>query len=82
MVTLEFEKHINAIEKKIDELRHMSKADGVSIVDEISKLQSKVDKLLKEKYEKLSPWGKGARCKTSRAPPFPQLCWRTRGGFH
>ena len=70
MVTLEFEKHINAIEKKIDELRHMSKADGVSIVDEISKLQSKVDKLLKEKYEKLSPWEKVLVARHPERPHF------------
>ncbi len=70
MVTLEFEKHISALEKKIDELRHMSKEDGVSIVDEISKLQSKVDKLLKEKYEKLSPWEKVLVARHPERPHF------------
>jgi acetyl-CoA carboxylase carboxyl transferase subunit alpha len=70
MVTLEFEKHISAVEKKIDELRHMSKADGVSIVEEISKLQSKVDKLLKEKYDKLSSWEKVLVARHPERPHF------------
>jgi acetyl-CoA carboxylase carboxyl transferase subunit alpha len=70
MVTLDFEKHISAVEKKIDELRHMSKADGVSIVDEISKLQSKVDKLLKEKYDKLSSWEKVLVARHPERPHF------------
>ena len=68
MVTLEFEKQINALEKKIEELSHMSKTDGVSIVDEVSKLQSKVDKLLKEKYDKLSAWEKVLVARHQNAP--------------
>jgi acetyl-CoA carboxylase carboxyl transferase subunit alpha len=70
MVTLEFEKHISAVEKKIDELRHMSKTDGMGIVDEISKLQSKVDKLLKEKYDKLSSWEKVLVARHPERPHF------------
>ena len=74
MVTLEFEKQINAFEKKIEELRHMSKTDGVSIIDEVSKLQSKVDKLLKEKYEKLSPWEKVLVARHPERPHFSNYC--------
>jgi acetyl-CoA carboxylase carboxyl transferase subunit alpha len=74
MVTLEFEKNINELEKKIEELRHVSKADGVSIVDEVSKLQAKVDKLLKEKYEKLSPWEKVLVARHPERPHFSNYC--------
>lgn len=74
MVTLEFEQHIHTFEKKIEELRHMSKTDGVSIVDEISKLQAKVDKLLKEKYEKLSAWEKVQVARHPERPHFLDYC--------
>lgn len=74
MVTLEFEKNINELEKKIEELRHVSKADGVSIVDEVSRLQAKVDKLLKEKYEKLSPWEKVLVARHPERPHFSNYC--------
>lgn len=74
MVTLEFEKQINTLEKKIEELSHMSKTDGVSIVDEVSKLQSKVDKLLKDKYAKLSPWEKVLVARHPERPHFSNYC--------
>lgn len=74
MVTLEFEKNINELEKKIEELRHVSKADGVSIVSEISKLQTKVNKLLKETYEKLSPWEKVLVARHPERPHFFNYC--------
>lgn len=74
MIALEFEKNINALEKKIEELSHMSKAEGVSIVDEISRLQSKVDKLLKEKYAKLSAWEKVLVARHPERPHFFNYC--------
>ncbi len=58
MYTLDFEKQINTLEAQIEELRHVSKDGGVDILEEISVLQKKVDKLLKEAYADLAPWDK------------------------
>lgn len=58
MHILEFEKPIAELEGKIEELRHLSDAGDVNIADEVSKLQAKVDKLLRSTYAKLTPWQK------------------------
>jgi acetyl-CoA carboxylase carboxyl transferase subunit alpha len=55
---LEFEKPIAELEGKIKELRHLSDGDGVNIIDEISRLQEKLDRLLRQTYSKLTPWQK------------------------
>ena len=54
----DFEKPIAEIEGKIKELRHLSESDHINIVDEVSTLQSKVEKLLKQTYSQLTPWQK------------------------
>jgi acetyl-CoA carboxylase carboxyl transferase subunit alpha len=58
MHILEFEKPIAELEGKIEELRHLSDSGSVNIADEVSKLQAKVDKLLRSTYAKLTPWQK------------------------
>jgi acetyl-CoA carboxylase carboxyl transferase subunit alpha len=58
MHILEFEKPIAELEGKIEELRHLSDGGDVNIADEVGKLQTKVDKLLRSTYAKLSPWQK------------------------
>ncbi len=58
MLTLDFEKQIHDLETKIEELRHMASGEEMNIIEEISTLQNKVDKLLKQKYSKLSSWEK------------------------
>ena len=55
---LDFEKPIAELESKIEGLRHLSSADGVSIAEEIGRLQSKLDKQVKQLYAKLTPWQK------------------------
>ncbi|MFP6741682.1 MAG: acetyl-CoA carboxylase carboxyltransferase subunit alpha [Alphaproteobacteria bacterium] len=55
---LEFEKPIAELEGKIKELRHLSDGDGVGIIDEISRLQEKLERLLRQTYGKLTPWQK------------------------
>jgi acetyl-CoA carboxylase carboxyl transferase subunit alpha len=55
---LDFEKPIAELEGKIEELRHLSGAGEVNIVEEITKLQGKVDRLLSQTYGKLTPWQK------------------------
>lgn len=55
---LDFEKPIADLEGKIEELRHLSSDGEVNIADEVTKLQTKVDKLLRTTYAKLTPWQK------------------------
>ena len=53
---LDFEKPIAALEGKVEELRHMSSDGSINIADEIGKLQSRIERELKQTYEKLGPW--------------------------
>jgi acetyl-CoA carboxylase carboxyl transferase subunit alpha len=55
---LDFEKPIAELEGKIEELRHLVDEGEINIVDEVSKLQDKLDRLLRQTYAKLSPWDK------------------------
>ncbi len=55
MSQLDFEKPVLELEGKIRELKNVSSDDNLNIADEISKMQKKVDKLLKQIYAKLSP---------------------------
>ena len=53
---LDFEKPIAELEGKIAELRHLSDTDGINIAEEVSRLQTRVDKDLRSAYAKLTPW--------------------------
>jgi acetyl-CoA carboxylase carboxyl transferase subunit alpha len=55
---LDFEKPIQELEGKIEELRHLSDGGGLNIADEVLRLQDKVERLLKSTYAKLTPWQK------------------------
>jgi acetyl-CoA carboxylase carboxyl transferase subunit alpha len=56
---LDFEKPIADLEGKIEELRHLSGiGDGLSVVDEITSLQGKKEKLARQIYQKLDPMKK------------------------
>ena len=55
---LEFEKPLAEIEGKIEELRHLADGGDLNIADEVERLESKVDRLLRQTYAKLSPWQK------------------------
>ena len=67
---LEFEKPIAELEGKIKELRHVADGGGVNIVDEISRLQEKVERLLRQTYGKLTPW---QRTQVARHPDRPHF---------
>lgn len=54
MSQLDFEKPILELEKKIEELRNVGNSDGINIADEISRMQSKADKLVTQTYGKLT----------------------------
>jgi len=67
---LDFEKPILELEEKIAELQHMSNNDGINIVEEISRLQKKLDKLLQQTYTKLTPWQKVQVARHPERPHF------------
>jgi acetyl-CoA carboxylase carboxyl transferase subunit alpha len=55
---LDFEKPLAELESKIEELRHLANGDDINIADEVTRLETKVDRLLRQTYAKLSPWQK------------------------
>ncbi len=65
---LDFEKPIAEIEGKIEELRHLSGRNGVNILEDVARLQAKVDKQIRQTYAKLSPWQKA---QVARHPDRP-----------
>lgn len=67
---LDFEKPIAELEGKIDDLRQMDTSNGVSVSDEIEKLQSKADTLLSDAYGKLSRWQKTQVARHAARPHF------------
>ena len=69
---LDFEKPISELLGKVEELKHLSNAGSLNIVDEVSKLQSKADKLLRQTYTSLSPWQKVQVARHPDRPKFLQ----------
>ncbi len=67
---LDFEKPIAELVDKIEELRHLSNNKDLNIADEISKLQSKADKMMRQTYTQLSPWQK---VQIARHPDRPKF---------
>ena len=67
---LDFEKPIAELEGKIEELRHLDGHGEINIADEVSKLQSKADKLLRQTYARLTPW---QRVQVARHPDRPHF---------
>ena len=67
---LEFEKPIAELEGKIEELRHLSDAGDINIAEEVSRLQTKADRLLRQTYGRLTPWQK---TQVARHPDRPHF---------
>ena len=67
---LDFEKPIAELEGKIEELRHLATSGDINIAEEVSRLQTKVDRLLRQTYAKLTPWQKTL---VARHPERPHL---------
>lgn len=55
---LDFEKSVVELDRQIEELSHMSSKGNLDILQEISNLQQKRDKILDQIYGKLTPWQK------------------------
>lgn len=67
---LDFESQVLDIEKKISELREASKVGDIDVANEISKMQAKVDKMLSQIYQKLTPWQKVQVARHTNRPKF------------
>ena len=67
---LDFEKPIAELEGKIEELRHLSDHDSINIAEEVGRLQSKAERLLRQTYAKLSPWQKTLVARHPDRPHF------------
>lgn len=70
MSQLEFEKPILELEGKIAELRNMSSDASMSVTEEVSRMQSKVSKLLHATYAKLTPAQKVQVARHQNRPHF------------
>jgi acetyl-CoA carboxylase carboxyl transferase subunit alpha len=74
VTTLEFEKPIAELEKKVRELKAAGEAaSGVNLAAEVSKLEGKIDALLKDTYASLSAWQKTQVARHPERPHFKDL---------
>ena len=67
---LDFEKPIAELQARIDELRDTGAEGGVDIAAEVSRLQAKSDKLLKDTFARLTPWQKTQVARHPERPHF------------
>jgi acetyl-CoA carboxylase carboxyl transferase subunit alpha len=65
---LDFEKPIQLLETKLNELRTLSQNENIDFKNEISALEKKLDQLIDELFSKLTPW---QRVQLSRHPNRP-----------
>lgn len=72
-IFLDFEKPIADLEGKIEELRHLSTEGDINIAEEVGKLQSKVDRQLRQAYQKLDPWQKVQVARHPNRPHFSEV---------
>ena len=66
--TLEFEKPIAELEKKISELKSLSSDGNLNLQSEVKKLESRLTHVKKETYAQLTPW---QRVQIARHPKRP-----------
>ena len=67
---LDFEKPVAELEAKVEELRTVSARGGVSIGEELTKLESKAAQALADLYKDLSPWQKTLVARHPQRPRF------------
>lgn len=70
MAVMEFEKPILELEGKISELRHMTSSKEFNIAEELTRLETKAEKLLKTTYSKLTPAQKVQVARNGDRPHF------------
>lgn len=67
---LDFEKSIAELESRIRDVKTLESGDEVNIAEEVTRLEEKLDKLLRSTYANLSSWDK---IKVARHPDRPHL---------
>ena len=67
---LDFEKPIAELESRVDELRKTASSSDIDIDAEVSRLEAKSSKLLKDTYAKLTPWQKAQVARHPDRPHF------------
>jgi acetyl-CoA carboxylase carboxyl transferase subunit alpha len=67
---IDFEKPIAELRTRVAELRDTANSGSLDIAAEISKLEAKADKMLRDTYAKLTPWQK---TQVARHPQRPHL---------
>ncbi|HWL47482.1 MAG TPA: acetyl-CoA carboxylase carboxyltransferase subunit alpha [Sphingomonadaceae bacterium] len=67
---LEFEKPIAELQGRIAELRETAEAGSLDIESEVSKLEAKSQRLLRDTYAKLTPWQKTLVARHPERPHF------------
>ena len=69
---LDFEKPIADLEGKIEELRHLSNDGDMNIAEEVGRLQTKAERMLRQTYAKLSAWQKTQVARHANRPHFSE----------
>ncbi|HLD96030.1 MAG TPA: acetyl-CoA carboxylase carboxyltransferase subunit alpha, partial [Alphaproteobacteria bacterium] len=67
---LDFERPIADLEGKVEELRHIADEGDLYIAEEIKRLELKIEKLIKQIYQNLSPWQKVQVARHTNRPQF------------
>ncbi|MCX7337677.1 MAG: acetyl-CoA carboxylase carboxyltransferase subunit alpha [Alphaproteobacteria bacterium] len=70
MKFLEFERPVAELEGKIENLKHLANTGDLNIADEVSRLQTRADRLLRQTYSNLTPWQK---VQVARHPDRPKF---------
>ncbi|MFV0623541.1 acetyl-CoA carboxylase carboxyltransferase subunit alpha [Sphingomonas sp. ac-8] len=78
---LDFEKPIAELQGRIDELRDTAAEGELDIAAEVSRLQSKSDRLLRDTYAKLTPWQKTQVARHPERPHFKHYVAALIEGF-
>lgn len=72
---LDFEKPVAELEAKADELRALeARGDGISLSEEIGKLDARANQALKDLYTALTPWQKTLVARHPQRPHFKDYC--------
>ncbi|MFN3232310.1 MAG: acetyl-CoA carboxylase carboxyltransferase subunit alpha [Alphaproteobacteria bacterium] len=67
---LEFEKPVVELESQIRELKRLSDDGDVNIVDEVIRLEKKLEQALRQTYKNLNPWQKTQVARHPRRPHY------------
>ncbi len=71
-IVFDFEEQVSALEKKIIELRNAAQIGDIDVANEITRMQNKIDRMLTQIYQKLTPW---QTVQVSRHPDRPKFAY-------